>query len=49
MHHPRSIYSSKPTQSYHFQANLNWCDGTFNVLIGNEQGIAKYFWFCSKL
>ncbi len=28
---PRSIYSSRPTQSYHFQADLNWCDGTFKV------------------
>ncbi len=29
MNHPRSFYSSRPTQSYHFQADLNWCDGTF--------------------
>ncbi len=29
MYRPRSIYSSRPTQSYHFQADLNWCDGTF--------------------
>ncbi len=29
VYHPRSIYSSRPTQSYHFQADLNWCDGTF--------------------
>ncbi len=23
------MYSSGPTQPYHFQADLNWCDGTF--------------------
>jgi hypothetical protein len=31
MYHPRSIYSSRPTQPYHFQADLNWCDGTVKV------------------
>jgi hypothetical protein len=26
------MYSSRPTQSYHFQADLNWCDGTFKTI-----------------
>ncbi len=25
------MYSSRPTQRYHFQADLNWCDGTFKL------------------
>jgi hypothetical protein len=29
-YHPRSIYLSRPIQQYHFQANLIWCEGTFN-------------------
>ncbi len=29
MYHPRSLYSSRPTQPYHLQADLIWCDGTF--------------------
>ncbi len=29
MYHPRSIYSSRPPQPYHFQDDLIWNDGTF--------------------
>jgi hypothetical protein len=35
MYHPRSLYSSRPTQPYHFQADLIWCDGTFKRDIEN--------------
>jgi hypothetical protein len=30
--HPRSMYSSRPTQPHHFQADLIWCDGTFKQI-----------------
>jgi hypothetical protein len=28
--HPRSLYSIRPIQPKHFQADLIWCDSTFN-------------------
>ncbi len=31
------MYSSRPTQRYHFQADLNWCDGTFKGYLGSLQ------------
>ncbi len=43
MYHPRSIYSSRPTHSYHFQADLNWCDGTFKGIIFIEKERPLYF------
>jgi hypothetical protein len=27
--HPRSLYSTRPIQQNHFQADLMWCDSTF--------------------
>jgi hypothetical protein len=27
------MYITRPIQPYHFQADLNWCDGTFKVWI----------------
>jgi hypothetical protein len=29
IYHPRSINISRPIEPYQFQANLIWCDGTF--------------------
>jgi hypothetical protein len=29
--HPRSLHSTRPIQSNHFQADLIWCDSTFNI------------------
>jgi hypothetical protein len=31
-YHPKFIYISRPIRPYHFQADLIWCDGTFNIL-----------------
>jgi hypothetical protein len=28
--YPRFLYSTRPIQPYHFQADQIWCDGTFN-------------------
>jgi hypothetical protein len=30
---PRSLYSSRPIQPYHFKLNLIWCDGTFKFFL----------------
>jgi hypothetical protein len=35
-YHPRFLYISRPIQPYHFQADLNWCDGTFKARIGDD-------------
>ncbi len=40
------MYSSRPTQWYYFQANLNWCDGTFKQdLTYNLHNYNNFHWY----
>jgi hypothetical protein len=48
-YHPRSIYSSRPTQLYHFQADLIWCDGTFMETEFLDEIQTKFLKFSSLL
>jgi hypothetical protein len=42
LYYPRSMCSSRPTQRYHFQADLNWCDSTFKCLTKGKLTINKF-------
>ncbi len=43
LNRPRFLYSSRPIQPYHFQANLIWCDGTFKLWLDLSFVLALFY------